>query len=310
MSIANAMLVIAGPTASGKSWLAARLAARLGGTVINADSLQVYEALPILTAAPGLELTSLAPHVLYGVLDPAARSSAAWWAAAARGEIARSHAAGRPAVLVGGTGLYLEALMQGLAALPAIAPAVREQAIAELNSMGRNAFFARLVAADPDSRRLSPGDTQRILRAWEVYLATGSSLAEWQARAGVRHAPFPCRSVVLLPPREQLRARCDARFEGMMAGGVLREVEAFLARHDASSPAARALGFLPLAASLAGEISLAEARARGQAQTRQYAKRQSTWFRNRFCRLNPTAVVAEQADEALLDRIEAAFTRI
>ncbi len=300
------VVVIAGPTASGKSGLAAALAQNAGGVVINADSLQLYDALPILTASPGPELTSRAPHALYGVVEATSRVTAAWWATQARATIDKAHAAGQVPILVGGTGLYLEALMQGIAPVPEIPAAVKRQAQADMETLGHEAFRDRLVAADPSSQVLKSGDTHRLLRAWEVLQATGRPLSAWHGD-DTKRSDYDYLSVLILPPRDILRAACDLRFLAMIEVGAVEEVRGFLGRYDAAAPVTRALGFAGIAASLTGGISQREAIERGQAETRQYAKRQSTWFRNRFRKRTPSALVLEtaqgEAASHLLERL-------
>ncbi|MHB1219517.1 MAG: tRNA (adenosine(37)-N6)-dimethylallyltransferase MiaA, partial [Alphaproteobacteria bacterium] len=218
------VLVIAGPTASGKSRLALDLAAARRGTVINADSMQVYRELRILTARPGEAETTRAPHRLYGILSAAEPCSAARWRALALAAIEEAHGKGRLPILVGGTGLYLKALFDGLAEIPPIPQSLREAARARHRDIGGEAFRAELSRRDPESAaRLAPGDTQRLVRAWEVVEATGRTLPEWQrtdrAGAGV-HA---YRTILVMPPRDMLYAACDARFGAMMAAGALDE---------------------------------------------------------------------------------------
>jgi tRNA dimethylallyltransferase len=274
------LLVIGGPTASGKSALALDAAASFGGTVINADSMQIYRDLEVLTARPGAAEAARAPHRLYGVLDAGELCSAARWREMALAEIA---AAPLP-IVVGGTGLYLRALLEGLAPVPEIPAEIREAARALHRALGGAAFRERLAARDPEAAaRLPPGDTQRLVRAWEVVEATGRPLAEWQRRQTPAAPPGEVLALVLLPPRAPLYAACDRRFEAMLAAGALGEVERLLARRlDPALPAMKALGVPALAAQLRGEIGRAEATAAAQAATRHYAKRQTTWFRHQM----------------------------
>lgn len=271
------MALIAGPTASGKSALALRLAETTGGAVINADSAQVYRDLPILSAAPGDEDRSRAEHLLYGVLDGARPCSAADWAEMAKVEIARLHNQGRLPILVGGTGLYLRTLLDGIAPVPAIDPNIR--ASVRGTSVAEN--LAALAPLDPAAAAtLNPGDTTRIARALEVVKSTGRTLAEWQVyREGGIGDLIELQALVLLPPRPWLYERCDRRFADMAEQGALSEVEALLERDlDPDLPVMRAIGVAELAAQLRGEVSMAEAIAAGQQATRRYAKRQYTWF--------------------------------
>ena len=273
------LAVIAGPTASGKSALAIALARRANGVIINADSAQLYAGTPILTAAPSPEEFGQADHRLFGVQDPATPCSAPEWAAMAKEEVARAHAAGRLPILAGGTGLYLRSLIDGIAPVPPIDPAIR----ADVRAASVADNFAELTSLDPvGAARLNPGDSARVARALEVFLSTGCSLLDWQEQrsGGIGHevALLP---VVLLPPRVWLLERCERRFERMVESGALDEVEALLERQlDAMLPSMKAIGVPELAAYLRGETSLAHAIAAAQVATRQYAKRQYTWFAN------------------------------
>ncbi|NNG03264.1 MAG: tRNA (adenosine(37)-N6)-dimethylallyltransferase MiaA [Inquilinus sp.] len=279
------VIVVGGPTASGKSALALGLAEALDGVVINADSMQVYRDLSVLTARPGPADLARATHRLYGVLDGAERCSAARWRGLAEAEIAKAHAAGRLPIVCGGTGLYLRALMEGLAEIPPMPEPVRAEAMALHARLGGAAFHDRLAARDPAmAARLHPGDTQRLIRAWEVLAATGRSLADWQQGT----APGPAAgwrvgTIVLIPPRDALYAACDARFRRMVENGGIEEVRALLDRHlDPGLPVMKALGVREIGNFLSGEIPLETAIARAQQATRNYAKRQLTWFRNQM----------------------------
>ncbi len=292
----DALLLILGPTASGKSALAADIAAAVGGVVINTDSMQVYRDLHILTARPEPELEQRAPHRLYGFQDAAEPFSAALWATRAAAEIRLCWANGQVPVLCGGTGLYVRSLLRGFAPIPDIAPEFRAEAMQVLADAGAPALHARLAAVDPTTAaRLKPGDSQRLVRAWEVWLATGRSLSDWQAEPDqpvIRARTF---TVVLDPPRADLHARCDARFDLMLAAGALAEVKSLRARALAPDlPAMKALGVPELMAFLAGEVSLEAAKAAAQMATRRYAKRQGTWFRNQIVAdLRPTTQQTE-----------------
>jgi tRNA dimethylallyltransferase len=269
--------LIAGPTASGKSALALRLAVQIGGVIVNADSAQIYRDLPILSAAPGPDELRRAEHRLYAVLDGARPCSAADWAAMARREIADVHASGRMPLLVGGTGLYLRTLLQGIAPVPPIDPKVRRSVRASSVEDNR----ARLVELDSGAaERLNPGDTARIARALEVVLSTGKTLAEWQERReGGIGEQVALKPLILLPPRDWLYRRCDERFAAMVEQGAADEVKALLARNlDPDLPVMRGIGVREIAAWLSGETSREEAIAAGQQATRRYAKRQYTWF--------------------------------
>jgi tRNA dimethylallyltransferase len=291
--------LIAGPTASGKSALALALARQTGGVIVNADSAQIYRDLPILSAAPSEAERALAEHRLYGIRDGAEPCSAADWAQLARAEIANIHKSGQLPILVGGTGLYLRTLLDGIAPDPPIQAAVRERVRAQAVETNR----AELERLDPAAAaRINPGDTTRIARALEVVLSTGRTLADWQARReGGIGEEVTLKPIVLLPPRDWLYARCDARFESMIASGAVEEVKALLARGlDPALPIMRTIGVREIAAFLAGDVDRAEMMRRGQQATRNYAKRQFTWFANqpppewaRFTRALEGTAIAE-----------------
>lgn len=271
------MALIAGPTASGKSALALQLAVQSGGVIVNADSAQIYRDLPILSAAPSAEERARPDHRLYGVFDGAQPCSAADWATMAKREIAGIHEAGKLAILVGGTGLYIRTLLDGIAPVPPIDLAVRREV--RSNPVEKN--HEHLAKLDSEAAaRLHPADTTRIARALEVFLSTGRPLSEWQQdRQGGIASEIELRPLVLLPPRDWLYRRCDERFAQMMDSGASREVEALLSRKlDSSLPVMRAIGVREIAAWLEGKLSREEAIAAGQQATRRYAKRQYTWF--------------------------------
>ncbi|HVJ55026.1 MAG TPA: tRNA (adenosine(37)-N6)-dimethylallyltransferase MiaA [Aliidongia sp.] len=280
------IIVIAGPTASGKSTLALELAERLGGTVINADSMQIYRDLEILTARPDPAAVARAPHRLYGVLDGAELSSVASWIDLARAEIAMA----KLPILCGGTGLYLRALLQGIAPVPPIPDPVRQAARALHAELGGEAFRAALGRIDPEAAsRLNAGDSQRLVRAYEVVTATGRPLGDWQREAAAESDLDPL-IFTLLPPREELYAAIDGRFAAMVRAGALDEVRALIARNlDPALPIMKALGVPELARHLAGAISLDAAIAEAQQASRRYAKRQYTWFRHQL----PAAEIIE-----------------
>jgi tRNA dimethylallyltransferase len=271
------LIVIAGPTASGKSALALVLAQQIGGVIVNADSAQIYRDLRVLSAAPTDEDLRQAEHRLYGVRDGALPCSAADWATMAKAEIADIHSRGRTPIFVGGTGLYLRTLLDGIAPVPAIDPEVRERVRATTLEENR----AKLASLDPGSvARLKAADTARINRALEVILSTGRTLAEWQKqRAGGIADEVELRPIILLPPRKWLYARCDERFAHMIDEGAVAEVELLLARKlNPNLPVMRAIGVPELSAYLLGKTLLDEAVTAGQQATRRYAKRQYTWF--------------------------------
>ncbi len=275
-------LIVAGPTCSGKSALALALAGRFGGTVINADSMQVYRELRVVTARPTPEDEARAPHALYGIRSAAEPGSAAWWRGAALDAMQRARAVGQLPILCGGTGLYLSALVQGLAPVPEPGEAARSEARALLAAEGPEALHARLAAVDPATAvRLRPSDGQRLARAWEIWRGTGRGLAAWQATAGVP-APYHFRTIMLDPPRPALRAAAAQRFAAMLDQGAIAEVAALLdLRLDPALPAMRAHGVPELAAFLRHEVSLTEAARLAVLATGRYTKRQATWFRRR-----------------------------
>ena len=278
------VLVLYGPTASGKSGAALTLAERLDGTIINADSLQVYAELRILTARPDAAAEARAPHRLYGVLPAATAASAAWWRQQALSEIAAAHAAGRRAILVGGTGLYIKALIEGLSPVPPADEAARARATALYETLGGVAFRDALRSRDPIlAERLMAGDRQRLVRAWEVVEATGTPLSAWQALPRDPGHRLRFALIGLLPERSSLYARIDRRFRAMLDAGALAEAHDFAALGVSTAlPANKALGLPELRRHLAGEISLDAAVTAAQQATRNYAKRQMTWFRHQL----------------------------
>jgi tRNA dimethylallyltransferase len=285
-------VILGGPTASGKSALALALARALGGTVINADSMQVYRELPVLTAQPSAAEQVAVPHRLYGFLSVAERCSAGRWAALARAEIDAALGQGRLPIVVGGTGLYLRALTDGLAPVPPVPTAVREAARRRLSEVGKAAFHAELARRDPRmAARVRPTDPQRMVRAWEVIEATGRSLADWQAEPDRAAKGLRFVKLVLLPDRARLYAACDARFAAMVEHGALDEARQVAAHGEAPGlPGLKALGLRELLAHLRGETSLDEAVAAGRQATRRYAKRQMTWFRHQFSGARPLEI--------------------
>ena len=282
MSKTPGALIVAGPTASGKSALALALALRVGGVVINADSMQIYRELRVVTARPGAADEATAPHALYGVRPAAEAGSVAWWQGAALAAMAAAQAAGRLPILCGGTGLYFASLTEGIAAIPEPDAAARGEARRLLAELGPGGLHAALAKVDQaTAARLRPSDSQRVARAWEVWRATGRGLAAWQADP-VAPPGWRFSALVLDPPREDLRAAIAGRFATMLAAGALDEVRALSALGlDPSLPAMRAHGVPELGAHLRGEISLAEAARRTTLATGQYTKRQATWFRHR-----------------------------
>jgi tRNA dimethylallyltransferase len=285
---AGRVVVIVGPTASGKSALALALAEELGGTIVNADSMQVYRDLPILTAQPDAAELRRVPHRLYAFLGLDDACDAQRWAELAVAEIGAALAAGRVPIVVGGTGLYIRALMTGFSPLPDIPAEIREQARRLVAEEGAAAIHARLMARDPaTAARLKPGDRQRIARAWEVLDATGKPISWWQAQPPQPPTPHRFLPIVISPDRAVLYRSADTRFAAMMARGALDEVaRAEAIPHSTAGGGRKALGYAELAAVLAGAMPLDEAIAAAQQATRRYAKRQQTWFRHQLASAN------------------------
>jgi tRNA dimethylallyltransferase len=278
-------VLIAGPTASGKSALALALAEATGGVVINTDSMQVYRDLRVITARPTPQEERRVPHRLYGTVDAAVNFSAGAWVAAAATELAEARAAGRLPIFIGGSGLYFKALTRGLANVPPVPADIREAVRARMERDGVEALHAELARRDPEAgQRLKPRDRTRIARALEVVEATGRTLADWHSEGlPPLLSADNLVAVFLAPDREELYARIDQRFTDMLTGGALEEVEALAARGlDPLLPAMKAHGVPALIRHLGGEITLEEAARIGQLDTRHYAKRQFTWFRHQL----------------------------
>lgn len=280
--------IITGPTAAGKSARALALAEEKNGVIINADAMQLYRELRVLTARPSSEEERRTPHRLYGVLPAGVRCSAARWVRLAENAIDAAHRAGRLPILTGGTGLYLRALTEGLSPIPDIPLAVREEAQGLLRQWGGEAFHKALTEKDPVlAARLAPGDSQRMIRAWEVVAHTGRPLSAWQRCDPLRrYDPAQFSWELVTRSRAEIYARCDARFLAMMEQGAEEEVRELLAFELAEDlPAMRAVGVPEIAGWLRGEYTREEAVRRGQQATRHYAKRQLTWLRHqsRFC---------------------------
>jgi tRNA dimethylallyltransferase len=278
-------VLIAGPTASGKSALAVTLAQNVGGVVINADSMQVYRDLRIITARPAPEEEALVPHRLYGHVDASVNFSAGAWVADAERMLSEARAQNGVPIFVGGSGLYFKALTRGLSAVPPIPLEIREGVRARLQRDGVDALHAELARRDPASaERLKPRDRTRIARALEVVESTGRSLIDWHREGLPPLLPQgQFRALFLEPEREALYARIDARFDAMLKAGALDEVAALAARKlDSLLPAMKAHGVPALIRHLHGELTLDEAAAIGRADTRHYAKRQFTWFRHQL----------------------------
>lgn len=281
----NRALLIAGPTASGKSALALAVARARDGVVINTDSMQVYRDLRVLTARPTVEEEAMAPHRLYGTVDAAVNFSAGAWVDAAREVLAEVREQGKLPIFIGGSGLYFKALTRGLSAVPPVPDAVREDVRARLERIGPEALHAELAGRDPVSAaKLNLRDRTRIARALEVIEATGRALTDWHNDSlPPLLPPGGVTAIFLAPDRDELYSRIDARFVRMLDEGALDEVEALAARNlDPLLPAMKAHGVPALIRYLRGEISCEEACAIGQADTRHYAKRQFTWFRHQL----------------------------
>ncbi|MBU1384428.1 MAG: tRNA (adenosine(37)-N6)-dimethylallyltransferase MiaA [Alphaproteobacteria bacterium] len=274
--------LLAGPTASGKSALALETAARSGAVIVNADSQQLYADLRVLSARPSPEEEARAEHRLYGVADAADAWSVGRWTRAVAPVLEELAAAGRPVLLVGGTGLYFTALTRGLADIPDVPLEVRAAAEALYDAVGEAAFRARLAGVDPAAaRRIEAGDRQRLMRAWAVAEQTGRALSDWTAETTPLLAPGSWTGLVIEPDREMLYAHCDLRVAQMVEAGALDEVRALVARGlDPNLPAMKAVGVREFAAHLAGETTLEAAVEATRQATRNYAKRQLTWFRN------------------------------
>jgi tRNA dimethylallyltransferase len=278
-------VLIAGPTASGKSALALRLAQKLGGIIVNTDSMQVYRDLRILTARPTADEEAALPHRLYGHVDAAVNFSVGAWVADAAKVLEEARARARVPIFVGGTGLYFKALTRGLSAVPAIPPDIRERVRARLERDGAEALHAELARRDPlSAERLKPRDRARIARALEVVEATGRSLTDWHREGVPPLLPEGAFTALFLnPERGVLYPHIDARFEAMLKKGALDEVARLAARNlDPLLPAMKAHGVPALIRHLKGEITLDEAAMIGRADTRHYAKRQFTWFRHQL----------------------------
>lgn len=276
--------LIMGPTASGKSALALALAERLGGEIVNADSMQVYRDFRVLTARPSREEEANAPHHLYGCVDATEPYSTGRWLADALAAIASIRARGATPILVGGTGLYFNALTKGLADIPAPDPDVRAALRERAETEGAPALHAELAARDPQTAaRLTPNDAPRIIRALEVLEATGESISVLQADTKPALTREDWAGIALTPDRERLYTSINERFDAMLAHGALDEARAFAARNpDPALPAMKAHGNPALAAHLRGELSLEDAAEIGKRDTRRYAKRQFTWIANQM----------------------------
>ncbi len=278
------IVLLAGPTASGKSAIALDWAEKTGGIVLNADSMQLYADVPILTARPPAEDTVRARHVLYGHLAPDATWSAGEWVRAAKPFLDAAMDGGTPVCVTGGTGLYFNSLVHGLAEIPEIGEAARTRARGDFDASGEETFRKNLKEADPRAEaRIAINDRQRLCRAWEVWLETGRSLSDWQDDTAPILPENAYRLEILSPDRAWLYERCDRRFDLMIKNGALDEVSDLMARGlQPEWPVMRVLGLVECVAHLQGRMTRDEAVAQAQQKTRNYAKRQMTWFRNQF----------------------------
>ncbi len=280
------IVVIAGPTASGKSFFACEFAEKHNGVIINADSVQVYKDLEILSSRPPEEALKRAPHKLYGFLEAHETCSAGLWRSLILKEIQDCYHQKKLPIIVGGTGLYLKILIEGLSPIPSVDENIRKLARERAQNEGSQILYNELNELDPIiAMRLKPGDCQRIVRAWEVVKSTGIPLSEWQRRSAIslaeREKVFT--NILLLPPREELLLRADKRLENMIKNGVLKEVATLLEKNiEKEATIYKAIGLREFAAYLQEEISLDEALAKAKISTHQYIKRQYTWFKNQF----------------------------
>lgn len=292
-------LVVTGPTASGKSALALAIAREFDGIIVNADSMQVYRELSILTARPGEPEIAQAAHYLYGVLPASERCSAGRWHDMALNAMAE--APDKLAIVTGGTGLYLRALQQGLSPIPDIPPEALREGVARLVRIGARALHDELAERDPETAlRLNPGDSQRILRAWLVLEATGRTLSDWQ-REPPEGDRAPSLAFMLIPPRPALYEAIDQRLHRMVRQGAIEEARAFLALGlDPSLPAMKAVGVREFGRLLAGQVTQEAAIAAAQQESRRYAKRQITWLRHQT---GGAEVINEQFSERILPDI-------
>lgn len=293
-------ILIAGPTASGKSAAALAVARKAGGEIVNADALQVYRDLRVISSRPTPSEESEAPHHLFGHVDGQVRYSAGEWSRDAARAIAGIHARGKIAIVVGGTGLYFRSLEQGLSAAPEIPSSVRAEATALFEEIGADKFRARLMAVDPAMARLDPADRQRHLRAYEVFLASGRPLSEIQQEPGRPLVGRIDAMIVIEPPRTALYAAIEARFDAMLTNGALEEARALAARRlNPALPVMKAVGAAELMAHLAGDLTLEGAVDLAKRNSRRLAKRQLTWLRNQAKDWPRAAAPGDAADHCL-----------
>lgn len=298
------LIFIAGPTASGKSAAALALAGALDGEIINADAMQVYDDLNVITARPTASDEAIATHHLYGALDASERCSAGRWARLAKSALGKCAAHGKVALICGGTGLYFRALEDGLSPVPETPDEVRMLAKARRDELGAGAFRDEVVAQDPAMARLPAGDSQRLMRAWEVFTATGKPLSWHQTQPREPLIEAVDARIVIEPARDVLYARCDARAAAMMEEGAIEEVRALIRRNlDPALPVMKALGVPEIAAMLRGEMDKQTTLEALQQNTRRFAKRQLTWFRNQAPDW-PRAATAEEAEARVIEMLD------
>jgi len=304
------VILIAGPTASGKSAAALAIAAQINGEIINADAIQVYRELEVLSARPTTEEMMEIPHHLYGHVAGQSRYSVGRWAEEVTAVIGEIAARGRSAIIVGGTGLYFRALTEGLSAMPAVPTEIRTKAQDRLSDIGLEKFRIELLRVDPAMERLAPADRQRHLRAWEVFEATGETLTSFQAMKGTPVVPSIDARIVVEPSREALYARCDKRFDLMLAGGALEEARVLDKLNiGADLPVMKALGAAELIAHLRSEVGLEGAIDLTKRNTRRFAKRQLTWFRNQTPNW-ARAAKSEDAVASLLSQLASSTAKV
>lgn len=301
--IAQNVLIVAGPTASGKSALALDMADAFDGVVINADSMQVYKELRVLSARPDDDEIARAPHRLYGVLSGAEACSAGKWREMAMAEIADCHAKGKLPIITGGTGMYLNALTAGIAPIPDVPTRIRESVMAELAEMGHAAFFEKFKRDDPKTAaKLDGNNTQRMIRAAEVFAHTGRGLASWHTEPVITPPEnMKFKKLCYMPPRDILYDRCNRRFDLMIEKGAIDEVRDLIAMNlPETAPVMKAVGVRELSAYLLGTTDLETARELSQRETRRYAKRQLTWFRHQ---MTDKEIIDAQYSESLADKL-------
>lgn len=279
------IIIIAGPTASGKSEISLEIAAKIGGEIINADSMQLYKDFPLLSAVPTKEEMKVMPHHLYGILEAHEQFSVAMWLEAVLKLLTTILERGKTPIIAGGTGLYIKALLQGLYALPAVSSENRQKAGDDWERLGVEKFHSMLATYDPASAEiLHPNDKQRLIRSWEIFLETGKSIRSFQSKnTPLPLANFNVLKFLLFPDKDELKKRADLRFEKMILMGAVEEVQNLLNRGiSLSAPVFRTLGATELAQYLSGEKNLEQACEKAKIATHQYIKRQRTWFRHQY----------------------------